>query len=88
MAQDFDITAFAEVENSLLDCFNRSVAPIMEGVQRELGDRQAREMVEYSRSAAGILSGMAASANLGSDPYANLKHTGQWNSKTVEDYVD
>ena len=87
MAQDFDITAFAEVENSLLDCFNRSVAPIMEGVQRELGDRQAREMVEYSRSAAGILSGMAASANLGSDPYANLKHTGQWNSKTVEDYV-
>ena len=88
MAQDFDITAFAEVENSLLACFNRSVAPIMEGVQRELGDRQAREMVEYSRSAAGILSGMAASANLGSDPYANLKHTGQWNSKTVEDYVD
>ena len=88
MAQDFDITAFAEVENSLLDCFNRSVAPIMEVVQRELGDRQAREMVEYSRSAAGILSGMAASANLGSDPYANLKHTGQWNSKTVEDYVD
>ena len=87
MAQDFDITAFAEVENSLLDCFNRSVAPIMEGVQRELGDRQAREMVEYSRSAAGILSGMAAGANLGSDPYANLKHTGQWNSKTVEDYV-
>ena len=88
MAQDFDITVFAEIENSLLDCFNRSVAPIMEGVQRELGDRQAGEMVEYSRSAAGILSGMAASANLGSDPYANLKHTGQWNSKTVEDYVD
>ena len=88
MAQDFDITAFAEIENSLLDCFNRSVAPIMEGVQRELGTRQAREMVEYSRSAAGILSGMAAGANIGTDPYANLKHTGQWNSKTVEDYVD
>lgn len=88
MAQDFDITAFAEIENSLLDCFNRSVAPIMEGVQRELGDRQAREMVEYSRSAAGILSGMTAGSNIGSDPYANLKHTGQWNSKTVEDYVD
>ena len=88
MAHDFDITAFAEIENSLLDCFNRSVAPIMEGVQRELGDRQAREMVEYSRSAAGILSGLAAGANIGSDPYANLKHTGQWNSKTVEDYVD
>ena len=88
MAQDFDITAFAEIENSLLDCFNRSVTPIMEGVQRELGYRQAREMVEYSRSAAGILSGMAAGTNIGSDPYANLKHTGQWNSKTVEDYVD
>ena len=88
MAQDFDITAFAEVENSLLDCFNRSVAPIMEGVQRELGARQAREMVEYSRSAAGILSGMAAGTNIGTDPYASLRHTGQWNSKTVEDYVD
>ena len=87
MAQDFDITAFAEIENSLLDCFNRSVAPIMEGVQRELGDRQAREMVEYSRSAAGILSGIAAGTNIGTDPYANLRHTGQWNSKTVEDYV-
>ena len=88
MAQDFDITAFAEVENSLLDCFNRYVAPIMEGVQRELGDKQASEMVEYSRSAAGILSGMAAGANVGTDPYANLRHAGQWNSKTVEDYVD
>lgn len=88
MAQDFDITVFAEIENSLLDCFNRSVAPIMEGVQRELGARQAREMVEYSRSAAGILSGMAAGTNIGTDPYANLRHTGQWNSKTVEDYVD
>lgn len=88
MAQDFDITAFAEIENSLLDCFNRSVAPIMEGVQRELGDRQAREMVEYSRSTAGILSGMAAGTNIGTDPYASLRHTGQWNSKTVEDYVD
>ena len=87
MAQDFDITAFAEIENSLLDCFNHSVAPIMEGVQRELGARQAREMVEYSRSAAGILSGMAAGANIGTDPYAKLRHTGQWNSKTVEDYV-
>ena len=88
MAQDFDITVFAEIENSLLDCFNRSVAPIMEGVQRKLGDRQAREMVEYSRSAAGILSGMAAGTNIGTDPYASLRHTGQWNSKTVEDYVD
>lgn len=88
MAQDFDITVFAEIENSLLDCFNRSVAPIMEGVQRELGARQAREMVEYSRSAAGILSGMAAGTNISSDPYASLRHTGQWNSKTVEDYVD
>ena len=87
MSHDFDITAFAEIENSLLDCFNRSVAPIMEGVQRELGARQAREMVEYSRSAAGILSGMAAGTNIGTDPYASLRHTGQWNSKTVEDYV-
>ena len=88
MAQDFDITAFAEAETSLLVCFERAVAPVVQGVQRELGDRQAREMVEYSRSAAGILSGMAAGANIGTDPYANLKHTGQWNSKTVEDYVD
>ncbi|MGN1246183.1 MAG: hypothetical protein ACI4UN_06080 [Muribaculaceae bacterium] len=87
MAQDYDITAFAEVENSLLDCFNSSIAPIMEGVKRELGDNRAREMVDYSRSAAGILSGMTAS-HIGSDPYANLKHTGQWNSKTAEDYVE
>ena len=44
-------------------------------------------MAEYSTSAAGILSSMAAANNPMIDPYQTLKITGEWNSKTTEDYL-
>lgn len=44
-------------------------------------------MAEYSTSAAGILSSMATANNPIIDPYQTLKITGEWNSKTTEDYL-
>ena len=45
-------------------------------------------MKEYSTSLGGILSMMASSAQPMSDPYQTLKVTGEWNSKTTEDYIE
>lgn len=45
-------------------------------------------MKEYSTSLGGILSMMASSAQPMSDPYQALKVTGEWNSKTTEDYIE
>ena len=45
-------------------------------------------MKEYSTSLGGILSMMASSAQPLSDPYQTLKVTGEWNSKTTEDYIE
>lgn len=83
-----DIQRFAGVEWLLQDYFNFHLAPVMEDVRKELGRRQAEEMRDYSCSAAGILSFMASSQMPGSDPYQLLKVTGEWNSKTTEDYVE
>ena len=44
-------------------------------------------MREYSTSLGGILSAMASAAQPMSDPYQVLKVTGEWNSKTTEDYI-
>ena len=83
-----DIQRFAGVEWLLQDYFDFHLAPVMEDVRKELGRRQAEEMRDYSCSAAGILSFMTSSQMPGSDPYQLLKVTGEWNSKTTEDYVE
>ena len=44
-------------------------------------------MREYSTSLGGILSAMASAAQPMGDPYQVLKVTGEWNSKTTEDYI-
>ena len=83
-----DTTRFAGIEWLLQDYFRFHVSPVMEDVRKELGHKQAEEMRDYSCSAAGILSFMASSQMPGSDPYQLLKVTGEWNSKTTEDYVE
>lgn len=79
---------FAEIERIFGDYFNSHLAPVMRDTQNYLNRKQAEEMAAYSTSAAGILGSMAAAGNPMMDPYQTLKVTGEWNSKTTEDYLD
>lgn len=79
---------FAEIERIFGDYFNSHLAPVMRDTQNYLNRKQAEEMAAYSTSAAGILGSMAAAGNPMIDPYQTLKVTGEWNSKTTEDYLE
>ena len=71
--------------------FEERVVPIMDRVRDELRSRQAEEVRRYMRSPAYILSGISGpDGGMASEAVAldSLKITGEWNSKTVEDYVD
>ena len=81
------IERFAEIEKIFGDYFNCHLAPIMRDTQNYLNRKQAEEMADYATSTAGILSSMAAANNPMIDPYQTLKVTGEWNSKTTEDYL-
>ena len=78
---------FAEIERIFGDYFNCHLAPVMRDTQSYLNRKQVEEMAEYSTSAAGILSSIAAANNPMIDPYQTLKITGECNSKTTEDYL-
>ena len=79
---------FAEMERLMSDYFHSHIAPVMSKTQAFLTEKQGEEMKEYSTSLGGILSTMASSAQPLSDPYQVLKVTGEWNSKTTEDYIE
>lgn len=70
------------------DYFHSHLAPVMRETQSYLTRKQGEEMKEYSTSLGGILSMMASSAQPLSAPYQTLKVTGEWNSKTTEDYIE
>jgi len=79
---------FAEIEALMGDYFHSHLAPVMRETQSYLTRKQGEEMKEHSTSLGGILSMMASSAQPLSDPYQTLKVTGEWNSKTTEDYIE
>lgn len=79
---------FAEIERMMSDYFNYHLAPVMRSVQSDLGNKQAEELREYATSTAGILSSMASAQYPLSDPYQTIRVTGEWNSKTTEDYLE
>lgn len=79
---------FAEMERLVSDYFNFHIAPVMSKTQDYLAHKQGEEMKEYSNSLGGILSTMASSAQPLNNPYQVLKVTGEWNSKTTEDYIE
>ena len=79
---------FAEIEALMGDYFHSHLAPVMRETQAYLTRKQGEEMKEYSTSLGGILSMMASSVQPMSDPYQTLKVTGEWNSKTTEDYIE
>lgn len=73
------------------DIFQKKVLPIMDRVQKELRQKQLEEYGRHCNSwqsilasAAGPDGGMAATAAYNDTIYI----TGEWNSKTVEDYIE
>ena len=71
--------------------FTTKVEPIMDRVMRDLRSRQAEETRRFMRSPAYILSGISGpDGGMASPAIAldSLKVTGEWNSKTAEDYVE
>lgn len=80
---------FAEIEYCLQHYFNSQLAPVMRDVQQELSKKQIKEYSEYATSISGILRSAASGLNgMPDDTMQYLKLTGEWNSKTAEDYVE
>ena len=76
---------FAEIEYGLQQYFEGSVSPVMAQVKKALNAKQVKELADYQRSPAGI---MAASNPMMVDiGWQTVRTTGEWNSKTTEDYL-
>lgn len=79
---------FAEIEYCLQNYFKTRLAPVMKEVQTYLTQKQVEEIGAYQSSAAGMLRSLANGANgMPDDSLLYLRQTGEWNSKTAEDYV-
>jgi len=80
---------FAEIEYCLQYYFSSQLAPVMHHVRQELSKKQIKEYSDYATSFSGILRSAASSMNhVPDDSMQYLKLTGEWNSKTAEDYVE
>ena len=80
---------FAELEYCMEQYFNSRLFPIMCKVKDDLAEKQAQELENYQNSTAGMLRSMAGSThNLHDDSLNMLRLTGEWNSKTTEDYIE
>lgn len=79
---------FAEVEYCLQGYFNTHMLGVMQDVKSELQKKQAEELGEYALSKEGLLRTFVNSATgMPDDTLQYLRLTGEWNSKTAEDYV-
>lgn len=79
---------FAELEALIGSYFRNHLVPVMSQTRTYLTEKQGEEMKEYSTSLGGILGMMASAGQPLADPYQTLKVTGEWNSKTTEDYIE
>ena len=90
MAEPKNMDALVEVEYCLGRYLNANIAGIMDDVRRDLTQKQGEERAEWNLSLGGILSAMADASHCapGIDTSSQiLKSTGEWNSKTTEDYL-
>lgn len=90
MAEPKNMDALVEVEYCLGRYLNANIAGIMDDVRRDLTQKQGEERAEWNLSLGGILSAMADASHCapGIDTSSQiLKATGEWNSKTTEDYL-
>lgn len=78
---------FAEMEALASSYFRCYLVPVMNETQAYLNRKQVEEMKEYSTSVSGILGMMATAGQPLGEPYQTLKLTGEWNSKTTEEYI-
>lgn len=73
------------------DIFTSTVVPIMDKVRDDLQRKQADEYERHSRSWGSMMAGAAGpdGGMASMDAYNNtILYTGEWNTKTVEDYID
>ena len=76
---------FAEIEYSLQSYFDKSVVTVMTQVKDTLNAKQTKELADYLRSPAGIVANSNPLApHLG---WQTVRMTGEWSSKTTEDYL-
>ena len=90
MAEPKNIDALVEVEYCLGRHLDSNIAGIMDDVRSDLTRKQGEERAEWNLSLGGILSAMADASHCapGIDTSSQiLKATGEWNSKTTEDYL-
>ena len=90
MAEPKNMDALVEVEYCLGRYLDANIAGIMDDVRRDLTQKQGEERAEWNLSLGGILSAMADASHCapGIDTSSQiLKATGEWNSKTTEDYL-
>lgn len=81
---------FAEIELCLDKYFQANLAPVMSRIQQDLTKKQLDEYGKYKSSFAGIMSDLADASHVvpGLDTAGTtIRMTGEWNSKTVEDYL-
>ena len=84
-----ELQRFAELEYCIERYFNSRLYPVMNKVKDELAEKQVQELENYQNNTAGMLRSMAGSMhNLHDDSLNMLKLTGEWNSKTTEDYIE
>ena len=80
---------FAEVEYCLQSYFDTHFASVMHSVKDYLSQKQAEEIGEYALSPMGLLGSFASGATgIPDNTLQYLRLTGEWNSKTAEDYVE
>lgn len=90
MARPYNMDALVEVEYCLGRYLSANVAELMDNVRRDLIKKQGQERAEWNMSFGGILSSLADGGRCapGIDTSSMiLKATGEWNSKTTEDYL-
>lgn len=71
--------------------FRTKVIPIMNKVRNELQDKMATELKEHTSSFAGLMAsaiGPDGGMSARQAQIQSLHYTGEWNSKTAEDYIE
>lgn len=90
MAEPKNMDALVEAEYCLGRYLYANIAGVMDDVRRDLIKKQGQERAEWNTSFGGILSSLADAGRCapGIDTSSQiLKATGEWNSKTTEDYL-
>ena len=80
---------FTELEYCMATYFNDHLSPVMQKVRDDLTKRQVEEMHEYKKSHIGRMHDVTGGMyNLSDDSVDVLRRTGEWSSKSTEDYVE